>query len=170
MRKFHENAVTKLRHSFPCKTKLYIDGNLAVNNDGVHMANTRICCAIDLTSGNHQIYVTGFEADVNSEVEITYSGPDTYGVRTMIGGQPFFLECDPRTQLSPATALSGFIFCVYTSDPISSFDGDCEPTVGIASSQFPGPCLNAIGTASKFYNYFAGGFYVPVLGLRMVNG
>lgn len=147
-----------------CRTKFYIDGALAVNNDGVHMANTRICRPINLTSGSHQIYVTGFEGAVNSELEITYSGPDTFGVRTMIGGQPFYPACDPRTQLNPATASSGFVFCAYTSDPISPFDGDCEPTVGIAHPRYSGPCLKAIGTVSKFYDYFAGGFYVPVLG------
>ena len=141
---------------------LYLDELLAIDNDGVHVANTRICKTLFMTSGTHDIYVIGFEATVNSEVEITYSGPDTYGVRTEIGGQPFVPACDPRSPLSPATA--GFVFCAFTSDPISSADGDCTPTVGIAHPKYPGPCARAIGTDSQYYDYFSGGYRVPLLG------
>ena len=128
------------------------------------MANTRLCNTLYLSTGIHQMYLTGFEATTNSELEITYSGPDTFGVKTLVGGQPFFPGCDPRTQLSTAFAHPGFFLCAFSSDPISIYDGDCTPTVGIAHPRYPGPCMKAIGTDSRYYDYFSGGFYVPVLG------
>ena len=143
------------------RTKLYINESLILDNDGIHEANARICTSQQLAAGVHRVYVVGFEAYMNSELEVTYSGPDTYGVRTVIGGQPFFYACDPR---SPMSAAAVFTLCTFKSDPTSAWDGDCTPTVGIAHPRYPGPCAKAIGTDSMYFDAFSGGFYVPVLG------
>jgi hypothetical protein len=108
-----------------------------------------------------RVYVVGFAAYLDSELEVTYAGPDTYGVRTVIGGQPFFYACDPR---SPMTAAAAFTLCTFKSDPTSAWNGDCTPTVGIAHPRYPGPCAKAIGTVSKDFEVYSGGFNTPVLG------
>ena len=105
--------------------------------------------------------MVGFEAYENSELELTYTGPDTYGVGTVIGGQPFFYACNPR---SPMTAAAAFTLCTFKSDPTSAWNGDCTPTVGIAHPRYPGLCAKAIGTVSKDFGDFSGDFYTPVLG------
>ena len=98
---------------------------------------------------------------MNSELEVTYSGPDTFGVRTVIGGTPFFPGCDPRT---PNSDINTFTLCTFKSDPTSFYNGDCTPTIGIAHPRFPGPCSKAIGTSSAYFQWFSGGYQVPVLG------
>ena len=143
------------------RAKLYVDGALVVDNDGIHEANTRMCAAQNLKTGERTIYIVGFGAYLDSELEVTYAGPDTYGVRTVIGGQPFFYACDPRF---PMTAAAAFTLCTFKSDPTSAWNGDCTPTVGIAHPRYPGPCAKAIGTDSSNFGDFSGGFYVPVLG------
>ena len=143
------------------RSKLWVDYDLVVDNDGIHEANARICVAKQLAAGVHSVYVVGFAAYLDSELEMTYSGPDTYGVRTVIGGQPFFYACDPR---APMSAAAAFTLCTFKSDPTSVWNGDCTPTVGIAHPRYPGPCAKAIGTDSYNFGYFSGGFYVPVLG------
>jgi hypothetical protein len=143
------------------RTKLYVDQALVIDNDGIHEANARLCLAQNLKTGKHSIYVAGFGGLLDSELEVTYAGPDTYGVRTVMGGQPFFYACDPR---SPMTAAAAFTLCTFKSDPTSAWNGDCTPTVGIAHPRYPGPCAKAIGTVSKDFEAFSGGFYTPVLG------
>ena len=143
------------------RAKLYVDGALVVDNDGIHKANTRLCAAQNLKAGERTIYIVGFGAYLDSELEVTYTGPDTYGVRTVIGGRPFFYACDPR---SPLTAAAAFTLCTFKSDPTSALNGDCTPTVGIAHPRYPGPCAKAIGTVSNIFGDFSGGLYTPVLG------
>ena len=142
-------------------SKMFLDNHLVVSNDGIHEANARLCVDRQLETGTHRVYVVGFAAYLNSELEVTYSGPDTYGVRTVIGGQPFFYACDPR---APVSAAAAFTLCTFKSDPTSSWNGDCTPTVGIAHPRYPGPCAKAIGTDSLNFDVYSGGFYTPVLG------
>jgi hypothetical protein len=146
---------------FVCSCKLFLNGQLLSSNDGIHKANSRLCFKKELNAGSQRLSVIGFAAYLDSELEVTYAGPDTYGVRTVIGGQPFFYACDPR---SPISAGAVFTLCTFKSDPTSAWNGDCSPTVGIAHPRYPGPCAKAIGTVSKDFEAFAGGLYTPVLG------
>ena len=143
------------------RTQIYLDGNQVVNNDRVHVADSRVCASLLLSVGIHALHVLGFEYNTNSEVEITYSGPDTFGVRTVVGGQPFANGCDPR---SPTSAVNSFTLCTFKSDPTTAFNGDCTPTVGNAHPRWPGPCAKAIGTSSYYFPWYSGGWLVPVLG------
>ena len=143
------------------RSKVFLDETLVIVNDGIHEANARLCINQHLRAGVHKVYVIGFAAYLDSELEVTYSGPDTYGVRTVMGGQPFFYACDPR---APVSAAAAFTLCTFKSDPTSSWNGDCTPTVGIAHPRYPGPCAKAIGTDSLNFDVYSGGFYVPVLG------
>jgi hypothetical protein len=107
------------------------------------------------------VYVAGFNYYWDSVLEVTYSGPDTYGVRTVVGGRPFANGCDPRT---PASRPDMFTLCTFKSDPTSVYDGTCTPTVGKAHPRFPGPCAKAIGTSFYSFYWYSGGWRVPALG------
>jgi hypothetical protein len=143
------------------RTKVYIDGSLAVTWDGVHMATSRQCQDIALSAAAHQVVVLGFEYIQDSQLEVTYAGPDTFDVRTLIGGKPFSEGCDPT---APTSAVNSFTLCTYKSEPTWNFVGDCTPTVGIAHPRFAGPCAKAINTTSINFNWYSAGWSVPVLG------
>lgn len=55
-------------------SKLYIDGNELVQNDGLHGMQERPG-SIDLTSGIHEIKITYFEKDGGQELQVLYEGP-----------------------------------------------------------------------------------------------
>jgi hypothetical protein len=140
---------------------MYLDGNILIDNNGVHTANARQCTSRQLTTGLYQVYMVGFESTGDSELEVTYSGPDTHSIRTMVGSDPIYFQCDPW---NPVSSDAVFTLCTFMSDPTSSLNGDCAPTVGIEHPRYPGPCAEAVGTVSQYFNYFSGGHYVPVLG------
>ena len=105
-----------------------------MNNDGIRQANSRLCATQRLVSGKHEIYVIGFAAYLDSELEVTYSGPDTHSVRTIIGGKTFARGCDPRNAISSPNT---FTLCTFKSEPTSVYMGNCQPTVGIALAEVP---------------------------------
>ena len=144
-----------------CRSVVYLDGSQIVIWDGVHWANGRMCTTIPLSRGSHRIYIIGFEYIDDSQLEVTYSGPDTHGVRTHIGGRPFFPACDPHHMAIPANS---FTLCTYKSEPTSALVGDCTPTVGIAHPRWPGPCSEAMRTTQSTWEYYSGGDLTPVLG------
>jgi hypothetical protein len=143
------------------RSVVYIDGVQIVIWDGVHVANYRVCATRSLTRGSHRIYIIGFEYYQDSQLEVTYSGPDTFGVRTHIGGRPFYPACDPNNATSPPNS---FTLCTYKSEPTTAFMGDCTPTVGLAHPRLPGPCAKALGTSDNNWAFYSGGNLVPVLG------
>ena len=164
-----------------------MDGRLAVANDGIHMATTLACATLFLAAGARQIYVAGFEASVDSQLEVSYAGPDTDAVRTVIGAPAYHPSCSPhsaasntvpnaagnatRNTTAAATSLGGvgiggggFLLCYFASDPTSPLYGNCTPTVGAPHPRYPGPCAAAVGTVPADYRAFAGGYRVPPLG------
>ncbi len=140
---------------------MYIDGVQIVIWDGLHYANDRVCATRSLTRGLHRIYIIGFEYQQDSQLEVTYSGPDTFDVRTHIGGRPFYPACDPNNVTSPSNS---FTLCTYKSEPTTALMGDCTPTVGIAHERLPGPCANVFNTSHSTWDHYSGGPQVPVLG------
>ena len=132
------------------------------DDSGSHVEAPRVCKTLLLGVGVHRVHIIGFDNSNDEGMEVTYSGPDTYGVRTVIGGQPFFYPCDPRAPMDDASI--GFRLCTFQSEPTSQWVGSCTPTVGIAHPRFPGPCAKSIGTVSGYFNYYSGDWLVPVLG------
>ena len=143
------------------RTMVYVDGTLVVTWDGVHFADNRVCETLQLSAAVHQIVVLGFEYEQDSQLEVTYSGPDTYSVRTLIGGKPYAARCDPTAPTSP---INSFTLCTFKSEPTENYVGDCTPTIGIPHPRLTGPCAKAINTTSINYNWYSGNYYVPVLG------
>ena len=56
-------------------SKLYIDGSLVVNNDGLHGTQERSVQKY-LVAGNHSIKVTYFERYGNATLSVSYKGPN----------------------------------------------------------------------------------------------
>ena len=139
---------------------VYLDGALLIDNDNIHTAATRVCQTRALARGAHELYVAGFEAYKDSELEITYAGPDTDSIRAVVGAPAYHPACTPAA----AADAGGVRLCAFKSDPTSTVDGDCVPTVGTAHPRYPGPCARAIGTVDNSYSGFAGGYVVPPLG------
>ena len=129
--------------------------------DGVHMATDRQCQDIQLSAEAHQVVVLGFEYAQDSQLEVTYSGLDTFNVRTLIGGKPFSDGCDPT---APNSEINSFTLCTYKSDPTANYVGDCTPTVGTPHPRLNGPCAKAVNTTSINFNWYSGNYHVPVLG------
>lgn len=82
------------------RSKLYIDGTLLVDDDGLHGMLER-CATRFMTAGLHSVYVTGFQAWGGVGMEIRYSGPDTGGSMTFMRVSP--LPAPP----APPTADAG---------------------------------------------------------------
>ena len=85
-----------------------------------------MCNSKQLESGQHSIYILGVEAWYDSQMEMTYAGPDTDEVRTVLGSQPYEEKCDQGA----GSGGAGFTLCTFTS----TLRGDCMQTVGKAYS------------------------------------
>eukprot|EP00960_Hanusia_phi_P046565 757910-Hanusia_phi.AAC.1 len=59
-------------------SRLLLDGDLLVENNGLHGA-VRACGSAHLSVGSHSVTVEGFQAGGGVYQSITYSGPDTGG-------------------------------------------------------------------------------------------
>ena len=57
-------------------SKLIINGQVVVDNDGLH-SSRKVSGSIDLTTGKHQIEVQYFERTGNEQLVVTYNGLDT---------------------------------------------------------------------------------------------
>jgi hypothetical protein len=64
-------------------SKLYVDGNLIVSNDGVHGPQER-CGASALKTGVHLMKAVGFHGDGPVRLLLQYAGPDTGGKRAVM--------------------------------------------------------------------------------------
>ena len=57
-------------------SKLYIDGQEVVNNDGLHNSNDEVSGSVNnLSAGDHSIWVTFFERGGDEVLNVNYSGP-----------------------------------------------------------------------------------------------
>jgi hypothetical protein len=63
---------------------LAVNGSLVVDNGGMH-GKVRVCSAPStLSAGFHLLYAYYFQAGGAGSMEVTYSGPDTGGVREIV--------------------------------------------------------------------------------------
>ena len=82
-----KHVITLNEKSFMGRSKLYIDGTLLVDDDGLHGMVER-CATRFMTAGLHSVYVTGFQAWGGVGMEIRYSGPDTGNSMTFMRVSP----------------------------------------------------------------------------------
>ena len=132
------------------RSRLYVDGPLLVDNEGLHGMVER-CGAKDLSAGSHIVYIEGFQAGGGVGMIATYSGPDTGGEKVLIksgvvgtNGR-YFAECDPSAQSDP----SRFTICMFRSE------------VGLGSIPRLGDADNGISRL-----YFEGKGRLPVVDLH----
>ncbi|MEO1136574.1 MAG: LamG-like jellyroll fold domain-containing protein, partial [Pseudomonadota bacterium] len=77
---------------------LFINGEPVLDNDGLHGTRTRTV-SIDLESGAHDIEVRYFENGGNQTLQLAWTGPDTGGVKEVIGGDSYRLPGFDETSL-----------------------------------------------------------------------
>jgi hypothetical protein len=142
---------------FPHRSKLFVNGALLVNNEGLHGMVER-CESRTLSTGTHVIYVEGFQAGGGVGMELQYSGADTGNKKVFMrsaslpvtqtrAGQ-YFKACDPAA----AAVSTQFTMCMFRSE------------VGL--SQIP-----TLGDADTGLNrlYFVGKGTMPSVDLRDLN-
>jgi len=125
-------------------SKLYIDGGLIANDDGLHGMVER-CGQQQLNSGTHSVYIEGFQAGGAVGMEAKYSGPDT-------GGKMMFMR-------SGSVASQGSPPRYYPlCDPSSSKEDKKQFTVCVFRSEVFLPTIPALGQADTGLNrlYFVG--------------
>jgi hypothetical protein len=99
------------------RSKLYADGSLLVDNEGLHGMVER-CQPKFLSAGSHIIYIEGFQAGGGVGMVVRYSGPDTDNERIpMMSGRVssrYDSQCNP-TQRSTTPSSSKFTLCMFKS-------------------------------------------------------
>ena len=113
------------------------------------------CAAMELSAGNHVVYVEGFQAGGGVGMEALYSGPDTNGKKVYIrSGSPtkpgqYYGDCDPTQQLKDPLS---FTICVFRS------------SVGMST-------IPAIGQANTGFNrlYYVGTGQIPTVNLNSLD-
>jgi hypothetical protein len=94
-----------------CRSNLYIDGVLTVNNDFFQTAYQRCgAAAVTLKPGNHTLYAEGWSANAMLSITATYQGPDTLNMQFAIPGPA------PCLPYSPGAGDNNFVICGYNSD------------------------------------------------------
>ncbi|MGB8330249.1 MAG: PQQ-dependent sugar dehydrogenase, partial [Polyangiales bacterium] len=80
-------------------SRLYVDGALIVDNDGLHAAQER-SGTINVNQGYHTIEVTMFERGGSESLVVNWQGPDTGGLKEPIGAGRLFLQ-EPSANNDP---------------------------------------------------------------------
>jgi hypothetical protein len=117
---FHLSVVLLFR------SKLFVDGSLLVNNDGLH-GMVEKCGQTLLKQGSHIIYIEGFQAGGGVGMEARYTGPDTGGKTLFLRSgfvpnlaappRQYFFQCDP-SELGSEASL--FTVCMFRSEVFMS--------------------------------------------------
>ncbi len=103
------------------RSKLFLDGTLLANDDGLHGMVQR-CGQRQLSSGPHVVYIEGFQAGGGVGMEAKYAGPDTGGqmifmrsgtVAAAVPDRRYYPACDPDTADTESTQ---FTMCVFRSE------------------------------------------------------
>jgi chitodextrinase/pimeloyl-ACP methyl ester carboxylesterase len=96
-------------------SRLWIDGNVVVDNDGIHEIQTVEGSPVSLDEGPHRIYLRFFEHTQSDSLYVEYSGPDTGNEWTEISHT--VLKSDPSIITSVGNPDNGaedsFIVDVY---------------------------------------------------------
>ena len=94
-----------------CRSNLYIDGVLTVNNDYSQTAYQRCGAAsVTLKPGNHTLFAEGWSANSVLSITATFQGPDTLNMQFAIPGPA------PCLPYSPGAGDNNFVICGYNSD------------------------------------------------------
>lgn len=106
-------------------SKLYINNNLVVNNDGAHAAQER-SGTVYLPVGKHAIKVDFFEAAGGEQCDVSYSGP---GVSKMIIPGSVLFTGTGATSSTPPAAISSLSAAAVSSSKIKVTWTNSAPNV-----------------------------------------
>ena len=101
-------------------SKLYIDGTLVVDNDGLHGA-LEASGSITLGIGRHPIQVDYFEATGGEVLEASYQGP---GIAKQIIPVNVLFQCNMTQDLNNDCRVALDDFAILASDWLSGYDFD----------------------------------------------
>ena len=131
-------------------SKLYVDGLLLVDDDGLHPMVEK-CSVRTLLPGPHIVYLEGFQAGGGVGMELTYTGPDT-------GGSKVFMKSGVRSSTTPSQYYSK---CTPSADGVQSKFNMCIFRSEVGLSTIP-----SIGQADTGINRL---YYVGKGRLRVVD-
>lgn len=137
-------------------SRLYIDGNLVVDNDGTHVA-AEASGSICLNEGYHKIKVEYFENTGDEELSVLYEG---LGITKRNLENLFAIgDCENAAVELPADAVEGISYYYYTGEwtTLPDFDELTEDDRGITSSIN----LDKASAQDYFGLVFKGYFHVP---------
>ncbi len=120
-----QTPLSLTENEFWHRSKLFINGALLVNNEGLHGMVER-CESRTLSTGTHVVYVEGFQAGGGVGMELQYSGADTGNKKVLMrsaslpitqtrAGQ-YFKPCDPAA----AAVSTQFTMCMFRSEITTS--------------------------------------------------
>ena len=95
---------------------LFIDGVAVLDNDGLHGTQTRTV-TVNLDSGAHDIEVRYFENGGSQTLQLAWAGPDTGGVRQVIGGDAFEHGARADNLSVPDDAPGAIVAQLAVADP-----------------------------------------------------
>ncbi|MEZ5894124.1 MAG: PA14 domain-containing protein [Parvularculaceae bacterium] len=97
-------------------SQLYIDGVLAIGNDGLHGTQTQTK-TLNLEAGRHEIEVRYFENGGSQTLQLAWSGPDTGGVKQVIAGDAYEHGPTMDTLSLPEDTTGAVVAELAVSDP-----------------------------------------------------
>jgi hypothetical protein len=108
------------------RSKLYVDGNLLVDNDGLH-GMVELCSKRFMSTGFHEIYVIGFQqwGPAGVGMEVRYSGADT-------GDKLVFMRVAAPPVQTGAAGAGGSAAAIAAANPSSYAQAALE--IGSSSS------------------------------------
>ena len=103
------------------RSRLWVDGNLVADNEGLHGMVER-CGSRQLSTGEHLVYLEGFQAGGGVGMELKYAGPDTRGRKVFMrsdalpamreSSSQYYPKCDPTVG---SAGDSGLTLCMFRS-------------------------------------------------------
>ena len=113
-------------------SKLYINGELVVDNDGLHAPLTKEG-TIDLEAGEYEIKVLFFEHQGSADIRVKYAGPDTGAETKLLKAQSVGADVPPSE--NPEKPSEG---------QASDTNGESDAASGAANGDDFGPLIDAI--------------------------
>jgi hypothetical protein len=143
-------------------SKLFVNGELVVDNDGLHGMENTAEGSLELQPGFFTVRVDYFEKDGEQGIKLRYAGPDTLGQQVLLRG--LHTGTAPATAPTPPDIMHrGFVAKYYKlSDRVTSMPSllGLEPSfLGVAldvtRAECPSPALDSVADRSSAFSLAA---------------
>jgi len=143
-------------------SKLFVNGELVVDNDGLHGMENTAEGSLELQPGFFTVRVDYFEKDGEQGIKLRYAGPETLGQQVLLRG--LHTGTAPATAPTPPDIMHrGFVAKYYKlSDRVTSMPSllGLEPSfLGVAldvtRAECPSPALDSVADRSSAFSLAA---------------